>query len=100
MTDGFTGNVFLKTAEGIAAVVLGEIAKATTHDCPPPLKTILGEMRHRLDYSEYPGAILCGVDGIVIKCHGSTPLQSLRSSLSSAVRLVEHSFLEKLSSLL
>ena len=96
VTDGFTGNVFLKTAEGIAAVILDELECATLEGCSPSLKGILGELRHRLHYAEYPGALLCGIDGIVIKCHGDAGAQSILRSITTAARLIEHSFLDQL----
>src|SRR6185437_3534869 len=52
VTDGFSGNIFLKTAEGIAAFIFEELEH----------KEKLHSIRHRLHYAEYPGAILCGVD--------------------------------------
>jgi glycerol-3-phosphate acyltransferase PlsX len=95
VTDGFTGNVFLKTAEGIAAVIVEELQSAPIEGCSPRVKGILAEMCQRLHYAEYPGAILCGVDGIVIKCHGNSSPQSLIGSIAVAARLAQHSFLEQ-----
>ena len=95
VTDGFTGNVFLKTAEGIAAVILEELEKSPIEECTPHMKGVLSEMRQRLHYAEYPGAILCGIDGIVIKCHGNSSPQSVTRSITTAARLVQHAFLEK-----
>lgn len=95
VTDGFTGNVFLKTAEGIASVILDELHSTSMEkESPSHLKAIVSEMRQRLNYAEYPGAILCGIDGIIIKCHGnSSPLSMIRS-ITTASRLVEHRFLD------
>jgi phosphate acyltransferase len=95
VTDGFTGNVFLKTAEGIAAVILEELERSPLEECSPHMKGILAELRQRLHYAEYPGAVLCGVDGIVIKCHGSSSPQSIIRSITTAARLVQHSFLDQ-----
>jgi glycerol-3-phosphate acyltransferase PlsX len=88
VTDGFTGNVFLKTAEGIAAFMLEELQQNGLND--------LSDLKKRLHYAEYPGALLCGVEGIVVKCHGELNLQSLQSSLNSILRLIDHSFLPHL----
>ncbi len=93
VTDGFTGNVFLKTAEGIAAVILEELERSPIDPCSPQIKEVLAEMRQRLHYAEYPGAILCGIDGIVIKCHGHSSPQSFLRSITTASHLVEHAFL-------
>jgi glycerol-3-phosphate acyltransferase PlsX len=100
VTDGFTGNVFLKTAEGIAALILEEMEGVAREACSPHLKGILSEMRHRLHYAGYPGALLCGVDGIVVKCHGSSSPQSLISSIASIKELLEHNFLSQIKALL
>jgi glycerol-3-phosphate acyltransferase PlsX len=93
VTDGFTGNVFLKTAEGIAAVILEELENSPLEECSPHMKGILSELRQRLHYAEYPGALLCGVNGIVIKCHGTSSPQSFIRSITTATRLVQHNFL-------
>jgi phosphate acyltransferase len=95
VTDGFTGNVFLKTAEGIAAVILEQLESSPLEECSPHMKGILAELRQRLHYAEYPGALLCGVDGIVIKCHGNSSPQSFIHSITTATRLVQHSFLDQ-----
>lgn len=87
VTDGFTGNVFLKTAEGIAAVILEQLQQDKT--------LMLTEVCKRLNYAEYPGALLCGVEGIVIKCHGNISSQSLTRSISTACQLLENSFLKR-----
>ncbi len=93
VTDGFTGNVFLKTAEGIAAVILEELQILNTNDS---LHAPLSALRQRLCYAEHPGAILCGIDGIVLKCHGSSNPISLIRSITTAKRLVSHSFLTQI----
>lgn len=95
VTDGFTGNVFLKTAEGIAAVILEELECSSIEECSPRTKGILAELRQRLHYAEYPGALLCGVEGIVIKCHGSSSPQSFLRSITTATRLAQHRFLDQ-----
>lgn len=96
VTDGFTGNVFLKTAEGIAGALLNQLEAAASEDCSPHLKSVLSGIRQRLHYAEYPGAILTGVNGIVVKCHGASPPQALVSGIKGALRLVQHNFLENL----
>lgn len=98
VTDGFTGNVFLKTAEGISAFILEELQKNATEAYSPELKTVLSSLHHRLHYAEYPGAILCGVEGLVVKCHGDSSPQALINSIRGALRLLQHSFLDKIRS--
>jgi phosphate acyltransferase len=94
VTDGFTGNIFLKTAEGIAAFISKELEQI--EEGGEKLKEILTTLKRHLDYSEYPGAILCGVNGIVIKCHGDFSPQALNNSIRGTIRLLEHDFLEKI----
>lgn len=95
VTDGFTGNVFLKTAEGIAGVILEELQALSLDSCPHDVKTSLTKMQHYLYYPRYPGAILCGIDALVIKCHGTSSPESLLSSIPTALRLIEHQFLKQ-----
>lgn len=95
ITDGFTGNVFLKTAEGIAMVLLEELQSPLAKTCPMPIQEMLSRMRQKIDYAEYPGAILCGVEGIILKYHGNFKAQSLIHSIAAAHRLVKHQFISQ-----
>ncbi|PIS01410.1 MAG: phosphate acyltransferase [Chlamydiae bacterium CG10_big_fil_rev_8_21_14_0_10_35_9] len=70
ITDGFTGNVFLKTAEGIASLILDRLQENISKDIFNNLQSQLNDLQKHLHYTEYPGAILCGVNGLVVKCHG------------------------------
>jgi len=100
VTDGFTGNVFLKTAEGIAGFLLEELEHTMRQIQSPEMmvQETLAKCKKRLDYSEYPGALLCGVSGIVIKCHGSSKPQALERSIEATIELISHNFLEKVKS--
>ncbi len=86
VTDGFTGNVFLKTAEGIASLILDRIQGSASE-----LKKF-----HSLHYSEYPGALLAGVRGIVIKCHGYSTVQGFMNGVLGAIDLAKEEFVQKL----
>ena len=96
ITDGFTGNVFLKTSEGIAGFILDQMETLGPIGSLPGLKSIMESLRYSLRYYEYPGAIFCGVDGIIIKCHGESPPEAFINSIKSSSRLVQHFFLEKI----
>lgn len=95
VTDGFAGNVFLKTAEGIAAVILEELEHRDEIQQHGGLQHLVHALRQRLHYTEYPGALLCGTKGLVLKCHGNASAQSLLRSITSAERLVRHAFLQR-----
>ncbi|MBM3207618.1 MAG: phosphate acyltransferase PlsX [Chlamydiae bacterium] len=99
VTDGFTGNVFLKTSEGMASFLLDQIYTEMKHSslCTPKLLEALADYEKKLDYSEYPGAILCGVKGLVIKFHGSSHPKALLKSIEAAIQLYEQDFIEKIS---
>ena len=93
VTDGFTGNIFLKTAEGIGVVILDELEESMREEEFSHLSPILTKLRHHLHFAKYPGALLAGIDGIVIKCHSNASMDSVLSSITSAIRLVQHRFL-------
>ncbi|MBS3904696.1 MAG: phosphate acyltransferase PlsX [Simkania sp.] len=93
VTDGFTGNVFLKTAEGIASFILSQLEGNISE---PQLN--LSTLRKRLHYAEYPGAVVAGVDGVVMKCHGDGSPTAFRESLKAISRLLAHNFLEHVKS--
>lgn len=90
VADGFAGNIFLKTAEGLASVILEELLSI------PRGAAVARALQHKLQYREYPGAILCGVDGLVIKCHGGAGALSLTRSIQTATQLIEQGFLSQI----
>jgi len=87
--DGFVGNVVLKFAEGMA-VTLFEMIKAQLMVTPlrklggAMVKPGLKEVARVLDYSEYGGSPLLGVDGISIVCHGSSKAKAVRNAIKVA----------------
>lgn len=88
VTDGFTGNVFLKTTEGTAQFVAGVVMEALSQlpqDQLTDALPLLGEVKHRLDYESFGGAHLVGVRGVVVISHGS----SSRVAISNAVAMAD-----------
>lgn len=77
VTDGFTGNILLKTSEGVGAFIF-EALKSTFGGQMP--ESIV-QMQKRFNYEEYPGALVYGIDGIVIKAHGNASALSLYQSI-------------------
>jgi glycerol-3-phosphate acyltransferase PlsX len=94
ITDGFTGNVFLKTAEGIASLILDRLHEHLSKDSLEQLKGQLSDLQSHLHYAEYPGALLCGVAGIVIKCHGYSSPQAFTNAIREANRVVSENFFQ------
>lgn len=90
VTDGFTGNVFLKTSEGISGFLAEYLQKH--FDIPQ----IVSHLYQQFNYSEHPGALLCGVDGIVIKCHGFSDKQAVMNGIRGAFTLVKKALLPNL----
>ncbi len=88
VTDGFTGNVFLKTAEGIASLILDRVEQ---HTPQKELKNF-----QSLHYSEYPGALLIGVKGLVIKCHGYSSATGFANAIMGAINLAQNRVVQKL----
>lgn len=91
VTDGFTGNILLKSVEGVSEFIfkcLHNISSATA----------LEELQARFDYAEYPGAIVCGVDGVIIKCHGNASFEAFFKSILKAGHLVRNDLVNRIKS--
>jgi glycerol-3-phosphate acyltransferase PlsX len=90
-TDGFTGNVVLKTSEGAAATVLAFLKEAFKSSRLAMLgallaKPALEKLRKKIDYAETGGAPLLGVDGVVLICHGRSNSTALKNAILAADR--------------
>ncbi len=89
VTDGFTGNVALKTMEGFASFLLGNLREVYNNSMRGRLSYLLVRknlraMRERFDPSEYGGAPLLGVAGRAIIAHGSSSPRAIRNALRAA----------------
>jgi glycerol-3-phosphate acyltransferase PlsX len=92
--DGFVGNVVLKVSEGLAKMIGGELRRSLTSNWRAKLgalilKPALLKFKKRLDYSEFGGAALLGVNGVCIICHGSSDERSIYSAIRIAKQIVE-----------
>jgi len=94
ITDGFTGNTFLKTAEGISSLILDRIQTNWPPQMLELLKTQIEDLQTYLHYAEYRGALLLGVDGIVIKCHGYSSPLAMAKAVHGAIDLTKKNFME------
>jgi len=99
VTDGFTGNVIVKLAEGVSKLILDILRQELTSRPITKLGALLakpafGSLRRRLDYREYGGAPLLGVDGVVIVGHGRSDAKAIRNGIRVAAQAVENGILE------
>lgn len=96
VTDGFTGNVVVKLCEGVVATMLEAIrseisASPLTMALAAGLRPAFRRVRRRLDYTEYGGAPLLGVDGVCIVAHGRSDAWAIRNAVRVACEAVQHS---------
>jgi len=103
VTDGFTGNVIIKLAEGAAALMLGIIGEEIRRRKVAALGALLAKpafraVKHRLDYAEYGGAPLLGVDGVVIIAHGRSNAKAICNAIRVAERAVNGKIVEQIKS--
>jgi glycerol-3-phosphate acyltransferase PlsX len=96
VTDGFTGNVALKTAEGVGEFLLGAISAEARKSVQGMiggalLKPKLRPIRDRVDYRATGGALLLGVDGEVVIAHGRSDAEAIVSALRVAATAAERS---------
>ena len=89
VTDGFTGNVVLKTLEGAVKAVVGGVLAALTVDdaVKQAAKTVLpalSPLAHDLDPDTYGGAVLLGVNGVCVISHGSSGARAVVNAISVA----------------
>ncbi len=101
VTDGFTGNVALKTAEGTANFITNEIKKVMTSSLIGKISTLINIkniklFKKRLDPRLYNGAIFLGLDSPVVKSHGSTDYIGFSNSLELCKKIVSGNLIEKI----
>ena len=105
VTDGFTGNVALKTVEGTARAVADAVRDAARSG---PLATLgglllrpaLGGLRRAMDPDNTGGAILLGIDGVAVVGHGSSGATGIANAIRLAARAVDERAVERTASLL
>lgn len=101
VSDGFTGNVALKTAEGTANFITSELKKAMTGSIIGKISSLLNisnlnKFKKRLDPRLYNGAIFIGLDLPVVKSHGGTDFIGFSNSLDVCHRIVKGNLIEKI----
>ncbi len=101
VSDGFTGNVALKTAEGTANFITSELKKTMTGNIIGKISSLLNisnlkKFKKRLDPRLYNGAIFIGLDSPVVKSHGGTDYIGFSNSLDVCHRIVKGNLIEKI----
>jgi len=94
VTDGFTGNVVVKTSEGVATMLMEVLEEEIRKRPSAMLGALLAKPAFRaaariLDYREYGGGILLGVNGVVIVAHGRSDARAMASAVRVAKQAVE-----------
>ena len=97
VTDGFTGNVALKTGEGALRLMRGLLRQAFTSSLLARLGGLLARpellrLREWLDPQRYNGAVMLGLNGVVVKSHGGTDAQGFAHAVDVAMDMVVHRF--------
>jgi len=92
--DGFVGNVTLKTIEGVARMFFYMIKKEFCHDFVSKMigllvRPILKKMYAKINYEEFGGALLLGVKGITVICHGRSSAYAIKNAVKVAYNAVE-----------
>lgn len=105
VTDGFTGNVALKTIEGAVGLVTHFLKRAFTRNWFAKLQAILashvlGKLKVEMDSRNYNGATLVGLNGIVIKSHGSADSVAFQHAIDTAIVEVRNQLPEQIGKLL
>jgi len=100
VTDGFTGNVALKTAEGTARLYSNFIRASFKSSILARLgyllsRSALQKVRDRTDPRRYNGAVVLGLNGIAVKSHGGTDALGFANAIGVAVDMAVHGFLDK-----
>ena len=101
VSDGFTGNVALKTAEGTANFIISELKKAMSGSILSKISSLLNitnlkKFKKRLDPRLYNGAIFIGLDSPVVKSHGGTDYIGFSNSLDVCSRIVKGNLIDKI----
>jgi len=97
VTDGFSGNIALKTAEGVAELIVSFLQVYFKSSLLAKLgyilsKPALNRFKARIDPRKYNGAVLLGLNGIVVKSHGRADSFGFSNAISAAISLIENNY--------
>ncbi|MDL2310944.1 phosphate acyltransferase PlsX [Peptostreptococcaceae bacterium OttesenSCG-928-C18] len=103
VTDGFAGNVLLKSTEGTAITIMSNLKKGILSSAKAKLgalllKDVLNDIKGMLDYNEYGAAPLLGVKKAVFKAHGSSNARAIETGINAMVKFIENDIITKIES--
>jgi len=92
--DGFVGNIVLKVGEGLAEALMKMLKKEIADIITGKLgymmiKPAIKSFRKKVDYSEYGGALLLGINGTSIICHGRSSAKAIKNAIKVAVEMAK-----------
>lgn len=103
ITDGFSGNVLIKSVEGTAKLVMSKLKEAMLSSTKAKIgalfmkKAVYG-LKDKMDYHAYGGAAFLGVKKIVVKTHGSSNEVSTKASIRNIIRMYKNNIVESIKS--
>ncbi len=102
VTDGFTGNVVLKTSEGVASTIIDLMRQNIKKSIPAKIGALLMKrkvftnLKKQIDYAEYGGAPLLGVKGCAIISHGSSNAKAIKNAIFQAIKFANSNINKKI----
>jgi phosphate acyltransferase len=101
VTDGFSGNIALKTAEGTARFVTDLLRRAFKSSLRSKAgfalsKPALNLLKHHLDPNNHNGAVFLGLNGLVVKSHGAASSKGVANAIGVAARMVRNDIIRKI----
>jgi len=101
VTDGFSGNIVLKLTEGLANAIFDSLkeifmSSIISKIAALMLKKGLKRFKQQMDYTEYGGAPLLGINGLIIKAHGSSDAKAIMNAIKQAKIFIENQVIDKI----
>ena len=101
VTDGFSGNIALKAIEGTARFVTDLLRRAFTSSLRSKIGFLVSRpatelLRHHLDPNNHNGAVFLGLNGVVVKSHGSATAAGVANAVAVAARLLENNLTQRI----
>ena len=101
VTDGFAGNIALKSSEGAVNAVMNMLKKEIMSSFTSKIgalfmKKSFKNLKNKMDYSKVGGASLLGIDKVVVKCHGASNAETIKCACVQAFDLYESKYIESI----